>query len=74
MRPTLILNPVADRDFIAFAEQQLDAGVSTVQEFERRLRVRYPRAAVRARELSGERTTVWYVYREGRWEKASADG
>jgi hypothetical protein len=67
MRPTLVANPVTDRIFRAFAEQQLDDGVSSTAEFQARLRVRYPRAVVHARELTGEPTVIWYVYRDGRW-------
>ena len=67
MRPTLVANPVTDRIFNAFAEQQLDGGVSSTAEFQARLRVRYPRAVVHARELAGEPTVIWYVYRDGRW-------
>ena len=33
----------------------------------RKLRERYPLAVVRPRDLSSERTAVWYVYREGSW-------
>jgi hypothetical protein len=72
MRPTLIINPVTDRTFGAFAQRQLDDGPLTVAELEVRLRVRYPRAAVHARELAGERTTVWYVYRVGHWTNSRA--
>ena len=31
------------------------------------LRETYPRAVVRAREISSERETVWYAYRDGHW-------
>ena len=67
MGPTLVANPVTDRSFSAFAEQQLDEGASTIVEFEARLRVRYPEAVVHARELTGEPTAIWYVYRDGHW-------
>jgi len=65
-RPTLILNPVADRAFTRFAESQLDAS-DTVDRLQELLRARYPAAVVRARRLSGERILVWYVYRDGHW-------
>lgn len=71
MRPTLVTNPVTDRGFSAFAEEQLDAGFSTVAEFQGRLRVRYPDAVVHARELAGEPRAIWYVYRDGRWTNAT---
>jgi hypothetical protein len=67
MRPTLVTNPVTDRDFSAFAEEQLEAGPSTIGEFQARLRVRYPQAVVHARELAAEPSVIWYVYRDGRW-------
>ena len=31
------------------------------------LRIRWPLALVRPRELAGERTQIWYVYRDGHW-------
>lgn len=68
MRPTLLLNPVSDRTFQAFAERLLDeGGGETTHEFQARLRVRYPQAVVRARDIAAERRVVWYVYRDGHW-------
>jgi hypothetical protein len=67
MRPTLVVNPVTDRTFGAFAERQLDEGAATVEELQVRLRVHYPHAAVRRRELAGEPIIIWYVYRDGHW-------
>jgi hypothetical protein len=72
-RPTLIVNPVADQEFSGFANAQLDA-VQTAAQLEALLRVRYPEAVVHARELSGERILVWYVYREGRWLRSDEGG
>lgn len=74
MRPTLVTNPVTDRTFTAFAEQQLNEGASTVAQFQARLRVRYPDAVVHARELAGEPRAIWYVYRDGRWTNAGTAG
>ena len=74
MRPTLIVNPVTDRDFVASAERELSLGAKTVEALEARLRLRYPRAAVHARELSGEPVVIWYVYRDGHWIHAGPDG
>lgn len=71
-RPTLIVNPIGDREFIAFANYQLE-GASTAGELQALLRVRYPEAIVRLRELSGERILVWYVYRDGRWARPEHD-
>jgi hypothetical protein len=73
LRPTLVLNPVSDRTFGAFAEQELDSARDP-KEFEDRLRTRYLAAAVNARVLSGESTTIWYVYRDGHWTSARRDG
>ena len=69
MRPTLVTNPVIDRAFNAFAEQQLSEGLA-LAEFQTRLRVRYPHAVVHVRELAAESTVIWYVYRDGRWTNA----
>jgi len=66
--PTLVTNPAGDSAFRAAAEAALEAG-QPIGEFERALRTGYLRAAVRERELSGERCVVWYVYREGHWVK-----
>lgn len=74
MRPTLVTNPVTDRNFSAFAEQQLSDGASTIVEFQARLRVRYPHAVVHARELAAEASVIWYVYRDGRWTKSGDAG
>ncbi len=70
MKPTLIANPVTDREFVAAAEGHVAAGVRTTSELQARLRVGYPQTVVHARELSGEPVTVWYVYRDGRWTDA----
>jgi hypothetical protein len=74
MTPILIVNPSADRAFAEFAVGALAQGQRTPGELEAALRVRYPRAVVRARELSAERTTIWYVYREGHWIHDDATG
>ena len=69
MRPTLVTNPVTDRVFRAFAERELEEGME-LAVFGERLRVRYPQAVVHSRDLAGEPTTVWYVYRDGHWTNA----
>lgn len=74
VRPTLVPNPVTDRGFVSYAEGLVDEARLSMAEFEARLRVRYPRAAVHARELAGERITVWYVYRDGRWTDPRGPG
>jgi hypothetical protein len=65
-RPVLILNPRDDTGFTAYAEE-LVINALDAQELQGKLRERYPLAVVRPRDLSSERTAVWYVYREGFW-------
>ena len=64
---TLILNPRDDAPFAALAEQLVSEGVGTAAELQQRLQAAYPKAVVRARELTGEPFTIWYVYRDGHW-------
>ena len=66
-RPTLILSPPDDATFRSLATGFLEEGVATPAVLEARLRREYPDAIVRERELAGERTQIWYVYRDGRW-------
>ena len=66
-RPVLILNPRDDDAFTVFAEGLAEEEGVDAPELQRRLRGRYPKAVVRPRDLSSERTAVWYVYREGSW-------
>lgn len=65
-RPTLVTNPADDRAFRKAAEAALFEGQS-VNDLQQILRGEYPRAVVRARDLTGERPVVWYVYRDGHW-------
>ena len=74
MKPILIVNPVTDHAFVTVAEGFVESGAQTTADLESLLRVEYPRAVVHARELSGEPTTVWYVYRDGRWTNARQSG
>lgn len=73
MRPILVVNPSDDEAFRGFAERLL-AEWMTIGEFEARLRARYPRAAVHARELTSEPRIIWYVYREGHWVPSRRTG
>jgi hypothetical protein len=73
MRPTLIVNPADDSAFSDVASQLAQDGAATTVELERRLRETYPRATVHARELAGELTVIWYVYREGHWVSSRHD-
>jgi len=66
-RPTLIASPRDDEVFHDLAEAMVAAGANTPSALQEALRSRYPKAVVRARDLTGERGVIWYVYREGRW-------
>ena len=72
MRPALIINPIDDEIFAAYAHLLVDHGASSVDALERRLRTVYPPATVHPRELSGESASVWYVYRDGHWTPRGA--
>jgi hypothetical protein len=65
-RPTLVTNPADDVAFRDAAEAALHEGQS-VADLQAILRLAYPGAMVRARDLAGERPVVWYVYRDGHW-------
>lgn len=65
--PTLVLNPPDDEAFRSVALGLVRDGVVEPRRLENELRRRYPSAIVRPRELAGERTEIWYVYRDGRW-------
>lgn len=64
--PMLILSPPDDHAFVAASRAAVGIGSSPAQ-LELALRVLYPHAIVRRRELIGERFTIWYVYRDGHW-------
>ena len=66
MAPVLITNPPDDVRFRDFAEASVGEPAETTR-LQAIIRTRYPEAVVRARDLSGEQLTVWYVYRDGRW-------
>ena len=65
-RPSLVLNPTDDVAFRDDVEAAFVEGQS-VAELQDVLRRTYPRTVVRPRDLAGERSVVWYVYREGHW-------
>jgi len=67
MRPMLMINPTTDDSFERSAKQAVDETDGDIEAAQRRLRYRYPRAVIRARDISGEPIAVWYVYREGLW-------
>jgi hypothetical protein len=66
-RVTAIANPTHDRAFVALVDRLLAEGVSDPEALETTLRMQYPEATVRERELTGEPVRVWYAYRDGRW-------
>jgi hypothetical protein len=68
-RPMLIASPRDDEVFQDLAEAMVAAGANTPTALQEALRSRYPKAVVRARDLSGERGVIWYVYRDGRWTR-----
>jgi hypothetical protein len=58
--------PRDDTSFVALVDTTaLDS--ASPAELEDRLRETYPHVAVRARDLDGDRTQIWYVYRDGSW-------
>jgi len=64
---SIITIPTGDAAFSQITSRLLKGGgAMTPQAFEERLRRMFPRAVVRARELSGE-APAWYVYRDGGW-------
>jgi hypothetical protein len=67
LSPTLVISPSTDEIFAEYAKLAVERGATTIDDLERQLRTVYPRAAVHARELSGEPVVVWYVYRDGHW-------
>jgi hypothetical protein len=66
-RPTLVLNPADDEEFHSAAEHLMENGFAEPALLQDCLRMRWPLALVRPRELAGERTQIWYVYRDGHW-------
>jgi hypothetical protein len=67
VRPILILNPRSDAQFVALISELMADPLDQPSALQAGLRVRFPDAVVRRRELSSEPTEVWYVYRDGRW-------
>ena len=64
---TIVRNPAGDAGFEEAVNDGMRDGTTSPALLEGRLRERYPRAVVRPRDLAGESTTVWYVYRDGYW-------
>jgi hypothetical protein len=63
----LVINPIADATFVAACDEGMRSRPSRPDQLQAILRARYPSAVVRPRALSGEITTIWYVYRDGHW-------
>lgn len=56
--------PTSDRAFAQAVHRAIAMGIESRRQLEDVLRSKYPRVRVRARELSGEPGTTWYVYRD----------
>ncbi len=65
--PVLIINPANDLELAAWARNLMKGRNWTPKTLEAELRLTFPNVVVHSRDLSGERTQIWYVYREGRW-------
>ena len=65
-QPALAIYPRTDLEFVAMVYTLLVDHADPV-ELQFRLRETYPLAVVRPRVISAEPTTLWYVYRDGRW-------
>ncbi len=65
--PTFLTIPSSDRAFRAVVERLVsDARPDSPAALESRLRLLFPRAVVRHRDIAGE-PAAWYVYRDGGW-------
>jgi hypothetical protein len=69
--PLLIINPATDLDFVRACNVGLAEAGPSPARLQSTLRLRYPDAVVRPRELSGETIILWYVYRDGHWVSSS---
>jgi PAS domain-containing protein len=58
--------PRDDLDFVAVVNRAA-VDIHDAAELQRRLRETYPNVVVRIRGLHGDRTEMWYVYRDGTW-------
>jgi hypothetical protein len=62
---------LTDENFASFV-RDCAGDAAGPAELQTLLRDRYPQTVVRSRDLSGETTSVWYVYRDGRWSPPEA--
>jgi hypothetical protein len=63
----LVINPIGDSSFVRACNEAMGAHPDRPDSLQAKLREDYPSAVVRPRSLSGELTTIWYVYRDGYW-------
>ena len=64
-RPRLFCLPSSDRLFATIVEEIAESlTLQSTRELEDVLRPTYPDISVHRRELEGEPTPIWYVYRE----------
>jgi hypothetical protein len=63
----LVINPIADAAFVRSCTNAMRSHPDRPEDLQARLRPEYPSVIVRPRSLSGEVTTIWYVYRDGHW-------
>jgi hypothetical protein len=73
MQIILFLNPRSDERFVRTVESIMAGGVTGPEELQARLRDLYPDTIVRVRDLSGDVSPGWYVYRDGRWVSAKLE-
>jgi hypothetical protein len=71
---SIVRNPANDRVFARAVEEIAESGVTDPEVAQERLRERYPQAVVRPRDLAGETSGVWYVYRDGHWIPGDSGG
>ena len=65
-QPALAIYPRTDLEFVAMVYTLL-VDHEDPAELQVRLRATYPLAVVRPRVISSEPSSLWYVYRDGRW-------
>jgi hypothetical protein len=66
MPPNVVINPRDDTAFVDAVETERQSAGSP-EALEDVLRAAYPDTVVRPRQLDGERSRIWYVYRDGHW-------
>lgn len=71
--PHLVTNPADDDAFRRACRSSMRPGM-TPDGLAAALQDRYPATVVHRRELAGERSVTWYVYRDGHWTGRSKDG